>query len=36
MAAKSVNPFVVVATAVAAGVLVAKLVDWRGHAHPRG
>jgi hypothetical protein len=28
------NPFVVVAVAAAAGVLLAKLIDWRGHAHP--
>jgi hypothetical protein len=34
--AKSVSPFVVVAGAAAAGVLLAKLIDWRGHAHPRG
>jgi hypothetical protein len=36
MAAKSVNPFLVVAVAAAAGILLAKLIDWRGHAHPRG
>jgi hypothetical protein len=30
------NPFVVVAAAAAAGVLLAKVLDWRGHAHPRG
>jgi hypothetical protein len=29
------NPLLVVAAAFAAGVLVAKLLDWRGHAHPR-
>lgn len=29
------NPFVVVAVALAAGVALAKLIDWRGHAHPR-
>jgi hypothetical protein len=29
------NPVVVVAAAALAGVLVAKLIDWRGHAHPR-
>ena len=29
------NPIVVVAAMAAAGVLVAKIVDWRGHAHPR-
>jgi hypothetical protein len=36
MAARGVNPFLVVAGAAAAGVLLAKLIDWRGHAHPRG
>ena len=29
------NPFVVVAAALVAGVVLAKLIDWRGHAHPR-
>jgi len=29
------NPFVAVAAAAAAGVLLAKIVDWRVHAHPR-
>ena len=29
------NPFVVVAAAFAVGVLLAKTIDWRGHAHPR-
>jgi hypothetical protein len=29
------NPLVFVAGALAAGVLLAKLVDWRSHAHPR-
>jgi hypothetical protein len=29
------SPFLVVGAAAAAGVLLAKLVDWRGHAHPR-
>jgi hypothetical protein len=29
------NPIVVAAAAFAVGVVVAKLVDWRGHAHPR-
>jgi hypothetical protein len=29
------NPFVVVGAALAAGVLLAKWIDWRGHAHPR-
>jgi hypothetical protein len=30
------NPFAVAAAAFAVGILVAKLVDWRGHAHRRG
>jgi hypothetical protein len=29
------NPFLVAAAALALGILVAKVVDWRGHAHPR-
>jgi hypothetical protein len=29
------NPFVLVAAAFVAGVLLAKLIDWRSHAHPR-
>lgn len=29
------NPFVVVAAALAVGILLAKIIDWRGHAHPR-
>jgi hypothetical protein len=29
------NPFVVVAAAFAVGIVLAKLIDWRGHAHPR-
>ena len=29
------NPYVVVAIALAAGILLAKLIDWRSHAHPR-
>jgi hypothetical protein len=29
------NPFLVAAAALAAGILLAKLIDWRGHAHPR-
>jgi hypothetical protein len=29
------NPFLVVGVALAAGIFFAKLVDWRGHAHPR-
>jgi hypothetical protein len=29
------NPFVVIGVAFVAGIFVAKLIDWRGHAHPR-
>ena len=29
------SPLVVVAAAFAAGILLAKVIDWRGHAHPR-
>jgi hypothetical protein len=29
------NPFVVAAAALVAGIVLAKLIDWRGHAHPR-
>ena len=29
------NPFVVAGAAFAAGTFLAKLIDWRGHAHPR-
>ena len=29
------NPFVVLGAAFAIGILLAKIVDWRGHAHPR-
>jgi len=29
------NPFVIVAGALFAGVVLAKWIDWRGHAHPR-
>lgn len=28
-------PVVVVGAALVAGIVLAKLVDWRGHAHPR-
>jgi hypothetical protein len=30
-----VNPFLVAGAAFAVGMLLAKLIDWRGHAHPR-
>ena len=29
------NPWVVVAVGLAAGIALAKWIDWRGHAHPR-
>jgi hypothetical protein len=29
------NPVLVVGLAFAAGILLAKVIDWRGHAHPR-
>jgi hypothetical protein len=31
-----INPFLVVGAALATGIAIAKAVDWRGHAHPRG
>jgi len=30
-----ISPLVVVGAALATGILVAKVIDWRGHAHPR-
>jgi hypothetical protein len=30
------NPFAVVGAALLVGVILAKWIDWRGHAHPRG
>jgi hypothetical protein len=30
------NPWLVAGAAFAAGIALAKWVDWRGHAHPRG
>ncbi len=29
------NPWLVVGAALAAGIVLAKWIDWRGHAHPR-
>ena len=29
------NPWLVVGAALVAGVVLAKWIDWRGHAHPR-
>ena len=32
---KGPNPFLILGVAFAAGIVLAKIVDWRGHAHPR-
>ncbi|HKY12094.1 MAG TPA: hypothetical protein VJL85_02005 [Gaiellaceae bacterium] len=32
---KGPSPFLVVGAALVAGIVLAKLIDWRGHAHPR-
>jgi hypothetical protein len=29
------NPFAVAAAAFVLGVLIAKIIDWRSHAHPK-
>ena len=29
------SPFLIVGVAFAAGIVLAKIIDWRGHAHPR-
>jgi len=29
------NPFLVIGVALVLGVALAKVIDWRGHAHPR-
>ncbi|MDX6408409.1 MAG: hypothetical protein QOE13_1480 [Gaiellaceae bacterium] len=29
------NPWIVAGAALAAGIVLAKWIDWRGHAHPR-
>ena len=29
------NPFVVMGVALVAGIALAKVIDWRGHGHPR-
>jgi len=29
------SPFLIVGAALAAGIVLAKLIDWRGHAYPR-
>jgi len=36
LAPRGPSPFIVLGAAFAAGVLLAKWIDWRGHAHPRG
>jgi hypothetical protein len=33
---RGVSPLIVVGAALATGVLLAKWIDWRSHAHPRG
>jgi hypothetical protein len=30
------SPFLIAGAALVAGVALAKWIDWRGHAHPRG
>jgi hypothetical protein len=32
---KGPNPFLVIGAALVTGIVIAKLIDWRGHAHPR-
>ena len=34
-ARRGLNPFLVLGVALVAGVALAKVIDWRGHAHPR-
>ena len=29
------SPFLVIGVALLAGIVLAKVIDWRGHAHPR-
>jgi hypothetical protein len=29
------SPFLVIGAAFVAGIFIAKMIDWRGHAHPR-
>ncbi len=31
----SPSPVVIIAASLAAGYVLAKAIDWRGHAHPR-
>ena len=32
---RGLNPLVVIGAAIALGVFLAKVLDWRSHAHPR-
>jgi hypothetical protein len=32
---KGPNPFLVAGVALTAGIVLAKVIDWRSHAHPR-
>ena len=32
---RGLNPFVIAGAAFAVGIVIAKVIDWRGHAHPR-
>jgi hypothetical protein len=34
-ARKGPNPFLVAGVALATGIVLAKVIDWRSHAHPR-
>ena len=36
MSADGPSPFAVLAAGFALGIALAKWIDWRGHAHPRG
>ena len=35
MRAGGANPWAVVGAALVAGIVLARIIDWRGHAHPR-
>ena len=32
---QGLNPFIVAGAALVAGIAIAKVIDWRGHAHPK-
>jgi hypothetical protein len=34
-AGRGLNPFMVAGAALVAGIAIAKVIDWRGHANPR-